>query len=499
MASNIFQKRREVTMTIPWTSTALILLVACVSSCSGESDQPSPPLDTGEATDEPRLDIFPDQFIDGSDLPAADPDDAPDNEEAADGPETDGEYGIPGGAWICWIKDADLNLKREDLEYVALHYDVYRDQNGTLTAEQIDRLHELNPNLKILRYRTHSAVCGPENWGPLVTQHPGWWLRSEEELEDAEDRERENGIHKIVTWREDGCKVLKPNIRATRDFVWSIYEEELEKDYDGIFADISGPGVWRSNFRPQPPETPIIDPDPDRGGNYTKEEWIADQIGRLIFLKERLGDKLHLWNPIPYNWDSYENTKHFWEESDSDGAQYDGFLNTRDLGEDQWIDAVNILADAVRTGQIILVKTKNLDQSLAERKNIETFSFASYLLAISSRNDNSAYFCNCYDREPDTWENELASIVEDTRPHVEIGNPIQDSDESGNTYVQGFKIQYHASYRRNFEHGTVIVNPTADEDKDIVLGAIYLDGSTEVASIDLPAHDAKILAKAPSE
>lgn len=385
---------------------------------------------------------------------------------------------IPGGTWISWI-DA-TKLTDADLHYIAGHYDIYRDQNGTLSKEQITRLHQLNPNIKILRYNTHSAVCGKKNWEPLIKTHPEWWLRSSEI--------DQNGENVIVTWIVEGCKVLKPNLKATREFIWNRYQEEFAKDYDGIFADISGPGVWGSNFRPQPPATPIIDPNPQRGGDYTQDEWISDQIARFQFLRQHLGDKLHLWNPIPYNWDTYKNTKYFWQDSQAGGTQFDGFLNKRDLEKERWEKAVNILADAIRTQQIILVKTKNLDESLSERKKIETFSFASYLLALSPKNDRSAYFCHCYDREK-----ELSSLVEDTRPQVKIGKPTQDSVKSGNNYIDGFEIPNHKSHRRNFEYGTVLVNPTGSKDENINLGQTYYDGGAPVTEIDLPGRSAKIL------
>lgn len=402
-------------------------------------------------------------------------------------PNVRAEPKIPGGAWICWI-DA-TKLTDNDLKYIASHYDFYRDQSNTLTKEQITRLHELNPNLLIVPYDWHSAVCGKEG-RDLVKEHPEWWLRS---------TQMENGSNKIVTWIEEGCKVLKPTPGEARWFIWARYREKLDKGYDGIFGDISGPGVWSSNFLPQPPETPIIDPNTQRGGDYTKEEWITDQINRLKFLKQRLNEKfpdqnINLWNPIPYDWNNYQSTKHFWTEAESDGAQFDGFLNKRNVGEAEWKEAVNILADAVRTGQIILVKTKNLEESLAERKEIEIFSFASYLLAISSPwKDNSVYFCHCYDRE-----NELPSVVEDTRPQAKIGKPVQNSTESGNKrYVDGFKIQGHNSYRRNFEYGTVLVNPTVSKDENINLGGIYYEGDIQVSQITLPGFTAQILTKTP--
>ncbi len=377
---------------------------------------------------------------------------------------------IPGGAWICWI-DAK-KLTDTDLQYIASHYDVYRDQNGSLTKEQIDRLHQLNPNFIILKYKGHSAICGQENWGPLVEEHPEWWLRAKG--------------NEIVHWLAESCKVLKPNLQETREFVWEQYQEQLVKGYDGIFADVSGPMVIQTNFQPHP----IIDPDPQRGGDYTQGEWISDQIGRLKFLKQRLGEKLHLWNPIPSHWNEYKNTKDFWDKSESDGAQFDGFLNKRTVGEEGWREAVGILINAIKTkpGQIILVKTKNLDESLTERKRVENFSFASYLLAISSGNDRSAYFCYCYDRET-----ELPSMVEDTRPQVKLGKPIQDST------IDGFKIPNHRSYRRNFEYGTVLVNPTADRDENIDLGGNYYDDAVQIKKVSLSAHSAKILTKVPQE
>lgn len=401
---------------------------------------------------------------------------------------------IPGGAWIAWIDPTKLT--DNELQYIARHYDIYRAQPNTLTKEQIARLHQLNPNLIIIPYMSHSAVCAKRNWEPLVEEHPEWWLRS---TQIAENPEEENGENKIVTWETEGCKVLKPNLPATRWFIWGLYKEQLAKGYDGIYGDISGPGVWGSNFQPKPQQTPIIDPDPDRGGNYTNEEWITDQISRLKFLKTQLNEKfpdqnIHLWNPIPYHWDNYYSTKHFWTDSESDGAQFDGFLNNREIGKENWKGAVNILADAIRTEQIILVKTKNLKESLAEREKIKTFSFASYLLALKPKNDRSAYFCHCYDRE-----NELSSLVEDTRPQLEIGKPIQNSDQSGKNYVDGFEISGYNSYRRNFEYGTVLVNPTGSKDENINLGSVYYDGAIQVSKTNLPAYSAKILTTTPQK
>jgi len=64
-----------------------------------------------------------------------------------------------------------------DLQSLASRYDLLDDDGGHLTTAQINRLHELKPSIKVLKYFNGLNVyVNSTDYAWIDTNHPDWFL-----------------------------------------------------------------------------------------------------------------------------------------------------------------------------------------------------------------------------------------------------------------------------------------------------------------------------------
>lgn len=361
-----------------------------------------------------------------------------------------------------------------ELQFIAVSYDLVVDNGANLTVAQLDRLHALNPRIKIIKYFNGTNVTfGGAHYAWIDSNKPHWFLL------DANGKR----VHS-----KSNNYGLKPGHPDVRNWLAQVCSEILtSKPYDGIYLDIIRASMNYAYYD-STTDNWIIPVNPNTNLEYTYLEWQAHQQGKLDVVKAHIGEKLLIFNNQSYTryfaGDGGEGYR-FWD-SRVDGAMIEGFIRWANdpiltfRSEANWRKDVDIVADSTLKGKYILAQTGfdiNMQTPIADKKRVGTYAFASFLLG---KNGSSAYFST---RDVDT--------IETGHPHetafeniwlTDIGEPLDSYSKSSNVY------------QRDFTNGKVLVNPNATQTFTVDLGKTYktLEGQVITKATMVP-HTGLIL------
>jgi hypothetical protein len=314
-------------------------------------------------------------------------------------------------------------------------------------VSQSDAIRAYDEDFLVLHYHLgiwqqqpeHQFIIDGQSWGndfEYVTKHEDWFWHNE-----AGERVRSRNDGKYL------MNIANPELIA----YWksSILEQMRLGDYDGVFLDSSSTGLLNSEAL---------------GGEYGGE-WMPgderftgtgalssfDELGGLTwpqayeaFMSEicahyeahgyaclpNVGNQTTTWDPTDY-------------DTTSTGGMVEGAFTT--TSERDWVQVANRVL-GLSDGIVIL-------QSYPADDDIDTrmYYLGSYLLVKEPRT-----YVNCISGHPFTWHPEW---------DLELGAPTESA-----TGEDIATIAWSGVYRRRFDHGFVLVNPS-DESASVSLEA----------------------------
>jgi hypothetical protein len=345
-------------------------------------------------------------------------------------------------------------MTEAQMRFAATHY------AGTqkMTRIDADRLRAINPDFIIIHYRLGLALgyraiqgnCQPTGeWLNLVD---GDW--KQEWPGDAAVQESwfyhwpENGRQRVLNcdW---GWYLGELNDPGWRNFWHDIVLRQVQtNDDDGVFMDsLSVPNyLGATRFSPHLPE---IDAAFESAWSNRIRDW-------LVWLK---GQPLGKYALIP-NAGNFIVSRDTTDYSPADGVMIEGFAMEADASPynlEDWRLQMNQALRLITQDKIILA------QNYVNGNQERMFSLGSYLL-IKGRH---TYLNIDLGEEPEWWP----------EYDIPIGTPLQEpSADISALYDSGHKV-----YRRDFDNGLVLVNPTNPWDDSKVDVSIDLGGTYYLA------------------
>lgn len=321
---------------------------------------------------------------------------------------------LPGG-----MTDAQVR-------FAATHY------VGTqkLTRNLSRPLRAITPGFLVLHYRLAmwqsaphvSYITDGDHWSndfPFVTMHESWFWH--------------NPAGRRVASNQDGkllMNIADPGFRA----YWkdSIAAQVEAGDYDGVFLDSASPALLQWEAR-TPPDRRLMETGvrfnrfPELGNRtwiQVWEEWIADidrYLGaRGIPLIPNVGALATSWDNADYSLTA--------------GVFSEGFLDPG-LSASDWKRAAEQTWQLARQGRIVILQNYLSSNDDVERRK---YLLASYLL-VKGRRTYLSYFGPGGLQWYPEWD-------------LDLGPPVS-------TPATLDSLRWQGVYRRDFAHGTVLVNP----------------------------------------
>jgi hypothetical protein len=267
-----------------------------------------------------------------------------------------------------------------------------------------------------------SFITDDNAWGndyAAVNAHESWFWHNRE--------------HQRVTSSSDGKLLMNVSDPGFREH-WrdSLIRQVENGDYDGVFLDSASPALLQGEARS--PADPRLSADGVRTNTFDElggkswiaawEDWIADLdrslSSRGIPLIPNVGGLVTTWDNTDY--------------SRSAGVFCEGFLDPGFSTED-WKAAANQTLALVRRNKIVILQNYLPSADDVARRR---FLLASYLLVKGART-YVAYFAS----DPLEWY-----------PEWEL-----DLGAAGKSAVTMDDLSWNGIYRRDFDKGTVLVNP----------------------------------------
>jgi hypothetical protein len=351
-----------------------------------------------------------------------------------------------------------------------------------LTRTLSEQLRALNPRFLVLHYRLGiwqsapnvSYIVDGRTWGNdynTVVQHEDWLWH--------------NAQGNRVASRHDGKLLLNIGHADLRRYMAdSLLAQVQAGDYDGVFADSSSPALLQADLgpdiEPRLAGTGAKDvPIPALGNRTFVAAWTSYMAGldralaaRGITLIPNVGSLTTGWDPTPYE--------------ALPGAFVERFAS-RHIPIADWQLSTDRLLALAGAGKILI-----LENYLRETSDVASrrYFLANYLLVRGART-----YLDYFARSPLEWYPEW---------DLELGRALTDPRRSDDLLADGV-------YRRDFERGTVLVNPST-EARTVTLDApkrrVELRGggrvdeagkargsiaTTTVTAIVVPAAGAEIL------
>lgn len=391
----------------------------------------------------------------------------------------------------------------EYLDYMAANFDIVDNHpyNYELSLAEIAYLHQKNPNLKIVRYRSsveafdvvstgfNDSASWSESfaerqnteaeWNDIWQNHQDWFLRNS----------AGNYIHRksteTVEMNPKRAYVMDPGNAGWRNWLANKAQQYVDYGFDGLFLDLVTASYWGGwDSYPMNPETGLL---------YTNSQWREKLVSLVDVVKLKIGNKTLIFNGLNTGKEYYNNNNPApLDEANADGMMIEGFLRWssdavgQPRSETDWKKDVDLLVKTGSLGKVVCVNSA-IDgvepaPSDEEIEELVRYLFASFLVG---RTGNSTYFrFNSPGYPPNSivptyWEKDLPMY------HIQIGDAI------GPYYKQ------NNVYQRDFTNGKVLVNPTDSGSTYIVqLGNFFqtLEGQT-VTSVNLAPKTGTILTK----
>jgi hypothetical protein len=293
-------------------------------------------------------------------------------------------------------------------------------------------LRAVNPNFLVLHYHLAmwqsapnvSFIIDGSRWGndyPEVNKHEAWFWHNE----------RGQRVSSSI----DGKLLMNVGNKELTDYwIASIVEQVRAGDYDGVFADSASPALlqWEANAPPEPRLAGVGARDtrfPELGGRTFVAAWetFISALDRAlaangVALIPNVGALTTGWDPTRYE--------------TSAGVFLEGFADPRFVLDD-WKASTNRLLSMARLGKIIILQNYlGTTDQIARRR----YFLANYLLVKGTRTYLDYFGNSIFEWYPE-WELDLG------RPLI-TARTIADLADGG-------------CYRRDFEHGVALVNPTS--------------------------------------
>ncbi len=240
---------------------------------------------------------------------------------------------------------------------------------------------------------------------------------------------------------------------------------------DGCLLDDLGAGNLTASFSSDP-----IDPSTQL--RYTTASWVAATSSLASYVKANVaGDVLVFSNGLNSGEAYFGPARTSRLALATDGSEAEGFLRfdstpiDKFRAEDLWKKDVEMLVDAARTNRVVLALTKVWVTSTPEQSaRWRRYAYSSFLLGT-----NGAHFFSFSDTEPGKGPGP---------------DPIE-TMQLGRAKSAYMKID--GVYRRDFERGVVLVNPSTESvTVELEKAMRTLDGQL-VASVTLGPHSGEIL------
>ena len=369
-----------------------------------------------------------------------------------------------------------VRMKRSEvsdnvLKDIASHFQIAIDNRYAFNSSAVQRLHQLNPQIKALKYLNATVVGDNEPYYLEIKVHPDWFLL--------------NASGKRVNVYENPHRFpLDPGNSGWQDYIAKkAYERINSSNYDGIFLDVVLPylKVGLGNFDSKPVN-------PRTGKEYTSEQWARDQDQKLEKIKKKIGNKLLISNGVGWGKSYYEyNGEIFFDTVD--GIMVEGFVRWGSTplnvfrSEKDWKSDVDMLKEIDSKVKIVLVYTKFLDTLPGTPEQKEDYRLYSLTTFLLGKGVGQFYLVGEIEANEFGTTRPRVSTVYQPSWGTEIGAPL------GDYYKQG------GVYQRDFTGGKVLVNPTYNT-QTLNLPRPYktLEGRV-VSEVALAHHTGMILLK----
>ncbi len=331
-------------------------------------------------------------------------------------------------------------LSEEQKEFAATHYVGCQ----KMTRLDADSLRKYNPDFIILHYRLGVGLGYQDsqgNWIDIIEGNN--WVREWPEENVIKDEWFYAWQGQRVLNQQWGFFLTELDNESYRNYWISEVKRQIEKnDNDGLFADsFSVPNYFGGSvFNPTLPD---ID-------ESFEQAWSTRLESFIIFVKSKFGSNYYL---IP-NVGSWITTRDKTNYSSADGIMIEGFSadgadSFYELSD--WKLQMNRILSLTNKDKIIIAQSYLDDPSNID---LRLFYLANYLLIKGKH----SYLNIDYDYEPEYFP----------EYNVQLGQPLYDLPSNIDSY---FEINTGV-YRRNYENGFVLVNPTS-EDRTISFNQTY--------------------------
>ncbi|MDQ7011805.1 MAG: putative glycoside hydrolase [Mariprofundaceae bacterium] len=340
-----------------------------------------------------------------------------------------------GAPAIPLTTQLDLPPAREvtdsQLRHIALHYRAVSDRLMHLSPSQISRLHVLNPDLLVLRYINITSVYGRGAVQRIRKNHPGWLLR-----------DRKGRALPAFYGRGVALDPAHPGvIRALADRCRAA----VAAGYDGVMAD----ETFMANRLPE--DFSGVHQEAHR--SYDTVTWRRMKQRQLESCREALGEgRILIANSVGYG------TKYFAEHAADflpvvDGVVAEGFRGPgrwpaeRFFEVTDWRRNLDMMADIHAHGKMFIAVAKydggsGRNPAPAVERNIR-LALATFLLQAG---DQDAFSLR---------------IVEKGDVRGRLILPWLPADMAALGAARGGWLEEDDIYWREFEHGLLLVNPSA--------------------------------------
>ncbi len=368
-------------------------------------------------------------------------------------------------------------LPDDDWRHIAARYGLVvtlfspMDENPDLIKEneRVRWVKSLNPDLKVLVYG--SVINAANVRLPPADKSAGWFLKNEH-----------GGP---VVQHFFGGHHLDPGNEEWREFMGRAYADAIARyGYDGVWVDLVDSTTQYVNFK-QP--SPAVNP--KTGMAYTDAEWKAATMGFLRVVRRHIGDRWMVINGAHGR--KYFSTGYADYLEVADGMQNEAFTGWKQnpmqrfrMSEEEWKADVDALADVARRGKIMVavanLKGREDSEPWDAYETRYRFVAASFLLGMGER-----HFLRFYGQDPGTPG--IYRPGREIRPlfcEAALGRPL------------GAYQMSDGLYRRDFENGLVLANPTGREMQVPLTGQWKTaEGQPVDSPLTLPGHTGAILVR----